>query len=245
VPATLAHIWRHPVKGIGAEPLTAAALSPAGALHGDRAWALLNAEAQDSDAWQPRRNFLQVASGPALAAVTARTEGRAIVLSHPDRPDLTLEPEAAPGALGDWAAPLWPADRPGPARLVRAPGHGMTDMPDPYVSLGSLASLAALSARAGVALDMRRFRINLWLDGLAPWEEAEWVGRRFHLGAVLLEGAEPIGRCRAPEANPATGRRDVNVLALLEAARQDTIFGLYARVIEGGEVARGDRVGPA
>lgn len=242
MPGRLAHIFRHPVKGLGVEALERAELSPEGALAGDRAWALLNAAAPDTDAWQPRRNFLQVASGPALAAIRAATEGARIRLSHPGRPDLLLDPETGGAEIAAWADALWPEDRPRPARLVRAPGHGMTDMPDPYVSLGNMASLRALSERAGALLDPRRFRINLWVDGVAPWEEFDMVGRGFGIGGVALEAAERIGRCRAPEANPETGRRDVNVCQVLENGWGHTDFGIYARVSAAGEVALGDGV---
>ena len=245
--ARLAALYRHPLKGLGSEALPRAALSPEGALAGDRAWALLTAAARDTDAWQPRRNFLQVAAGPALAAIRAATrEDGTLRLAHPDRPDLDLDPAADPHgagtALAAWLAPLWPDSRPAPAGLVRAPGHGMTDMPEPFVSIGNRASLRALSQRAGRPLDERRFRINLWLDGLAPWEEFDLVGRTIRVGAVPLAGAERIGRCRAPEADPETGRRDIDVCRVLEEGWGHTDFGIYARVAAQGAVALGESV---
>lgn len=235
----VAHIWRHPIKGIGSEALDQAQVSPEGALHGDRAWALLNSDAPNQDTWQPRRNFLQVASGPGLATIEARSDGPTITLTHPEAQPLTLLPEADGPALATWVTPFWPEDRPAPGRLVRAPGHGMTDMPDPWISLGNLASLKALSQRAGQDLDMRRFRINLWLDGLSAWEEQDWQGS-ITLGAMTFDIMEPIGRCRAPEANPATGRRDANTNNLLEAAGQNTDFGIYLRARSAGTLRVGD-----
>lgn len=236
----LAQIRRHPIKGIGSEALDAARLSPEGALEGDRAWALLNAAAPDLDDWQPRRNFLVVARGPALAPVRAETRGDRIALSHPERPGLVFDPAHEADALRDWVAPLWPEDSPPPARLVRAPCHGMTDMQEAYVSIGSLGSLDALSDHAGLALDLHRFRINLWIEGLEPWAETGWIGQRLRLGEVELEVAEPIGRCRAPEANPDTGLRDANTNRLLTEIGQGTDFGVYARVTRAGTVCVGD-----
>ena len=243
--ARLGHIFRHPVKGIGSEMLERASLSPDGALEGDRAWALLAADARDVDDWQPRRNFLQVAAGPALACIRARTEANGICLTHPDRENFFLRDCQDGGALGVWLGDLWPAERAGPARLLRAPGHGMTDMPDPFVSVGNLASLRALSQRAGRDLDMRRFRINLWLDGLAPWEEFDWIDREIALGPVRLRGVEPIGRCRATEANPESGRRDVDTLRHLREGWDHTDFGIYMTVLQGGEVSVGSAVTPS
>ncbi|MEM0938008.1 MAG: MOSC N-terminal beta barrel domain-containing protein [Pseudomonadota bacterium] len=240
--ATLAHIFRHPIKGIGSETLEAATVSPAGALHGDRAWALLSGAAPDIDDWQPRRNFLQVASGPSLAAIRATTEGDTVRLSHPERAELHLAPKEGAAPLIAWLDGLWPADRPGPGRLVLAPGHGMTDMAEPYISVGNLSSLRALSERAGCPLDMRRFRINLWLEGLAPWEEFDLLNETLRIGALDFMVAERIGRCRAPEADPETGLRNVNTNRVLEDGWGHSDFGVYVRAQSTGDVHIGDPV---
>lgn len=240
--ATLAHIWRHPIKGIGSEACNSVDLTPEQAVVGDRAWALLNAQADDIDDWQPRRNFLQVASGPALAAIGAVTTETGVLLTHPDRAPLAFEPTTAPDALGTWIADLWPAERPGPARLVKAPMQGMTDVPFSSVSVGNLASLRALSQKAGFDIDMRRFRINLWLDGLAPWEEIDLLNGDIRLGSATLEPVEPIERCRAPDANPKTGSRDIGMLSLLENGWNTRDFGVYFKVKSAGTVAVSDTV---
>ena len=238
--ATLAHIWRHPIKGIGSEACKSAKLTPEAAVVGDRAWALLNADAPDTDDWQPRRNFLQVASGPALSAIGAVSRDTGVLLTHPDRDPLAFEPETAPDALGDWIGDLWPDTRPGPARLVKAPPQGMTDVPFASVSIGNLASLRALSQKAGFDIDMRRFRINLWLDGLAPWEEIDLLEKDISLGSAALEPVEPIERCRAPDANPSSGTRDIGMLSLLEQGWDTRNFGVYFRVKTAGTVSIGD-----
>jgi hypothetical protein len=48
---------------------------------------------------------------------------------------------------------------------------------------------------------------------------------------------EPIGRCRATEANPETGRRDAPTLAALEDGWGHTRFGVYAMVRKGGSMS--------
>ena len=238
--ATLAHIWRHPIKGIGSEACTSVDLTPDAAVVGDRAWALLNEQAPDTDDWQPRRNFLQVASGPALAAIGAVSTETGVLLTHPHRDPLDLAPATAPEALGHWIGDLWPPDRPAPARLVSAPPQGMTDVPFASVSVGNLASLRALSQKAGFDIDMRRFRINLWLDGLAPWEEIDLLGGDITLGSATLAPVEPIERCRAPDANPRTATRDISMLGLLERAWDTRNFGVYFMVATAGTVTLGD-----
>lgn len=236
----LAHIWRHPIKGIGAEAIDAVDLAPDEAVIGDRVWALLNANATDTDDWQPRRNFIQVASGPKIAAVNIETRGTHFALSHPDREDFLFDPKEGGGPLGAWLGDLWPTERPAPARLVRSPVQGMTDVEFASVSIGNLASLRALSQKVGFDVDMRRFRINLWLDGLAPWEEIDLLNGPLQLGTATLEPVEPIERCRAPDANPATGLRDIGMLPTLEDGWKTRDFGVYFKVSKAGRIQVGD-----
>jgi uncharacterized protein YcbX len=241
--AWLAQIWRHPIKGIGSEPLETVGLKPDAPLPGDRAWAVRHARAEARDGWLPRRNFLVVASGPNLARVTAqsRPDGR-IALTHPDRPPLVIEPDRDEDALIAWIRPLWPDRQAAPARLVRAPAKGMADNGEAQISLLSLRSLRVLSQRLGHPLDPRRFRGNLWLDGLAPWEEFDLIGRTVAIGPVEIEITDRIERCRATEANPETGQRDANLLRLLEDGYGHRDFGVYGTVRSGGSLHRGNEV---
>ena len=241
---TLANIWRHPIKGIGAEPLGATTLLPDRPLPLDRAWAVLEAGGDAGGGWRTCRNFLRGAKGPSLMAVAARVDQGVIHLSHPDRPDLAIDPasDAAAPALFAWLAPIYPPDRPAPVSLDRAPNQGLTDAPFASVSVLNHASLRALSQKLGQPLDARRFRGNLWLDGMAPWEEFDLPGQTLAIGTARLEVIEPITRCRATEANPATGRRDAPTLQTLQDGWGHTDFGVYARVIIGGDIAIGNQV---
>ncbi len=241
--ASLAQIWRHPVKGVGAERLEHVELTPNRPLPFDRFWAILEAGGEDGDGWRACRNFIRGAKGPSLMAVVAETleDGR-ISFSHPDCPPLTVDMGAKPEELIEWLLPIYPASRPRPVKVTTAPPEGMSDANFPSVSILGLSSLRALSQKLGQELDPRRFRGNLWIDGLGPWEEFEWVGRRLKVGDAELDVIERIGRCRATEANPATGRRDANTLRALEDGWGHTDFGVYAQVTRGGRVAELDPV---
>ena len=137
--------------------------------------------------------------------------------------------------------PLGPARRPDPDRLVaRRDGGALSDVPEPYVAIASLASNRVLGRRLGRELSIHRWRANLWLDGLAPWEEIDLLGREIIIGVARLRVEQRITRCRATAANPETGRTDADTLGALEAAYDHQDFGVYARVIAGGTVAVGD-----
>ena len=143
-----------------------------------------------------------------------------------------------------WADPLIPAGRARPAAVVVA-GRAMTDSDFPSVSVLSLASLAELSARMGMTLSPHRWRGNLWLEGAEPWAEWGWVGKRFHLGEAVLEVVERITRCSATTVDPETGKVSGDTLGALEARYGHQDFGVYAKVVECGEIATGQEWRPA
>ncbi|MGY6411447.1 MAG: MOSC domain-containing protein [Alkalilacustris sp.] len=241
--ARLAHIVRHPIKAVGVEELATTTLTPGQPLPGDRAWAVAHAAAQLGEGWVPKMNFLRGVSGPELMAIRAETapDGR-LTLTHPRAGRLEFDPSTEGDRLLGWIAPLWPEGRPAPQRLVRAPDTGFCDIPDPWVSILSLVSLRVLSQRMGRDLSIHRFRGNLWLDGLAPWEEFDLIGREICIGGTLLRVRERITRCKATTANPDTGRYDADTLGALEDGWGHTDFGIYAEVLEGGPIRTGDAV---
>lgn len=240
--ARVVQIRRHPIKGIGTELLETATLKPGRPLPMDRAWAVLQDGETDTGGWQRRRTFVQCAAGPALMAITAKAGADTISLHHPDRPDLTFDPETEGERLCDWLMPIWPEARPRPTDLIRAPETGMADLEYASVSIMSFASLRSLSEKLGQALDPRRFRGNIWIDGPSPWEEFDWVGRKIQVGGADLEITERIERCRATEANPDTGQRDVDPPRALQTHWGHRDFGVAARVTRGGTIAPGDSV---
>jgi uncharacterized protein YcbX len=241
----LSAINRHPVKALGHEALTHAALTPGEALPGDRVWAVLHDRsklAPDPDGWARCTTFLRGAACPSLMAVrSAGGPGAAITFSHPDRPPLVVDPgtEAGAAALIAWIDPLIQDGMPRPMALHRA-ARGLTDSRAATVSLMSDASLAALSAHAGLRLLRRRFRGNLWVGDLPAWSEAALTGAAIRIGPAVLDVLGPIERCSAIQANPDTARRDADVLRALETACGAPEFGLHCVVRDGGEIALGD-----
>ena len=175
-------------------------------------------------------------------AVTCSVDGDILHLQHPDRPDISIVPGRNDAALFDWLAPIYPSERPSATALVKSPVEGMSDAPFASVSILNCSSLEALNSRLGQDLDPRRFRGNLWLEGLAPWEEFDLVGKTLCIGDARLDVVEIITRCRATEANPETGRRDANTLNALQDGWGHQDFGVYATVRIGGKVKAGDKV---
>lgn len=239
----LAQIWRYPVKSHGREAIAAARLTAGECLPGDRIWAIAHeASKADHSAWSPCSGFTRVASSPALAAIKAQLhdDSQTVTLSHPDQDSLTVAPDQQPDKLLAWVTPLTAAGRAAPARVIRVPGRGLTDSDYPSLTIGNLASHRAVEGRLGRALQIERWRANLWLDGFPAWEEFDWIGRELQIGGAALRIVERTGRCAAPSANPENGRRDADLLAFLDQQWNHTDFCVHAEVTQSGPIATGD-----
>ncbi|WP_170429347.1 MOSC domain-containing protein [Ruegeria arenilitoris] len=235
-------LWRHPIKSHGREAVQSVTMTPGQTMPGDRVWAVAHeASKADGSDWVPCANFSRGAKAPQLMAIEAHTNEKSLTLSHPDRPELTFDPDHEVQAFLDWVKPLMPADRAASARIIRAPGRGMTDSDFPSISLCNMASNRAVGQKLDTDLSINRWRGNIWFDGLPLWEELDWIGREVQIGAVVFQVRERITRCLATTANPDTGQRDADTLGALETwGHQD--FGVYAEVIRGGEISVGDKV---
>ena len=81
--------------------------------------------------------------------------------------------------------------------------------------------------KAGVDVDMRRFRLNFSVDGLDEWGEFEWVGKReCKIGeTVEIDVTAPIQRCNAVNASPTGEGRDMDLMKVLNAEYGHLDFG--------------------
>lgn len=247
--ATLTHIWRHPVKAHGAEALERVKLSAGKCLPFDRRWAVAHeASKADGSEWVSCSNFSRGAKAPGLMAIVADLDEATgqLTLTHPDLPPLTFDPNTESARLVAWSAPLIPENRTPSARIISVPGRGMTDSDFPSVSICNHASNRAVSGQLGLSrsdpLDLRRWRGNLWLEGLAPWEEFDLVGKRLRIGNAILCVRERITRCKATTVNPETGRVDALTLDALSDGWGMREFGVYATVEESGNMSVSDKV---
>lgn len=241
---TVTSLWRHPIKSHGREALDRVTLTAGQTMPGDRVWAVAHEKSRaDGSQWAPCVNFSRVSKAPGLMAITAQLQDATgqVTLSHPDRDDLTFDPDQDAAAFLDWVAPLMPQNRAASARIIRVPGRGMTDSDFPSVTLCSMASHRAVEQRIGHDLSIHRWRGNIWFDGLPLWSEFDWIDREVQIGQAVMRVRERTDRCLATTANPETGQRDADTLGALDHwGHQD--FSVRAEVIRGGDIAPGDTV---
>ena len=136
-------------------------------------------------------------------------------------------------------------------RLARPdrPGDALDVEPVTLVSLESVAELATRGDHDG-RLDPGRFRMTIEIEGVsAPHAEDTWTGRRVRVGGAVIHIGEPVPRCVVTTLDPNTGLRDFPTLHVIRDyrgvnAENQLEFGVYAAVVEPGEVRVGDPVEP-
>ncbi len=128
-----------------------------------------------------------------------------------------------------------------PVTLIERDGRSWATDSQP----ATLVSQASLDEFGG---DGRRFRMLLELDGLEPYGEDAWSGRRVRVGEVTLLVGPPTPRCALPSYNPDDARRDRDMLRDILARRVaidgEPCLGVFAEVDVPGVVRVGDRFEP-
>lgn len=221
--ASVVEIWRYPVKSMAGERLESSMVTEAG-LEGDRRWALIDRTPNRDGKWF---NIKQHA--PLMTFGSRLVDGRPVITA-PDGSRIGLD-EAFRRVLDDSKRPV---------TLRELPGGNFDDAP---VHIVNLASVAAFGLEAGMELDRRRFRANVYLQGLEPEEEVSWLGRRIVAGEAELEVVDRCVRCAVITRDPDTTVATPDVLEVL-VQRHQKCMGVYCHVVKPGRVAVGDLVGP-
>ena len=249
VPATLASLYRYPVKGLTPEQLPAVTLTPGQTLPADRRYAIENGDSGFDPAnpvWRAKTHYLMLMRNERLAALRTHYDDATHVLTIRQtdaavaRGDLATP--AGRAAIEAWFATHFAGELRGPPRVLTTPGYSFSDVPQKVVSIINLESVAAIADMIGRAVDPLRFRANLYLSGWPAWHEFDLLGRTLAIGAARLKVVKRIVRCAAVNVDPASAARDMEIPRLLMQRVGHMDCGVYAEVVNGGVIAVGDAV---
>ncbi|MEU1540478.1 MOSC N-terminal beta barrel domain-containing protein [Actinacidiphila glaucinigra] len=257
----------HPVKSLGGQRLSEAAVEPWG-LAGDRRWMLADAAGRCvTQREQPRLALARAESSP----------GGGLLLTAPGMPVLDIdvpEPsmtvpvhlwgdrvEAVPageaaaawfsGYLGTEVA-LVHLDDPGRRRPIdpeyARPGETVSFADGFPLLVTTEASLAALNALVAAGdhpgegpLPMDRFRPNAVIAGTDAWAEDTWT--RIRIGEVEFRVVKPCGRCVVTTTDQDTavrGREPLRTLARHRRFGGRLVFGQNLVPVRPGTLRVGD-----
>jgi uncharacterized protein YcbX len=257
-------IWRYPVKSMLGERLEGVAVTERG-LVGDRAYALIDVETgKVVSAKNPRRwpNLFEFRAAYDVPPRDARSMpparltlpgGETLTTDQSDvEPRLSavvgravrLARTAVEGATaeGYWPDYDWLEAR---DRVFEFPLPAGTFFDGALVHLVTTATLRRLGELAPESqFAVPRFRPNFVIDvtdGSEGFVENDWIGRTLQLGAARLRVEGPCPRCVMTTLAQDGLPKDPGVLRTVVQSNHGNV-GVYASVIEGGTVRRGDEV---
>jgi len=248
---TVDSIYRHPVKGLRPELMSSVQLEGGAYFPGDRGYAIEVGPSgfdPESPKHISKQRFTVLARFPSLARVKTRLDDATGTFhlgdAHGFGVQARLDTEEGRGAIERFLQAFLGEDAPGKLRVLESPpGYRFMDHPQGYISVMNLASVREVARAIGQPVDPLRFRANVYVDGLKPWAEDEWVvNQKLTLGAAELTLFKPIVRCVATHVNLETGERDIDMVGQLrEHFGRDTL-GTYFSISQGGRVALGDAI---
>jgi uncharacterized protein YcbX len=264
--ASIASLHLYPIKSCAGLTLQEARLGHAGLEHqgvGDREWMLVDADGGRflTQRQAPRMALIRPALGDGVLRVEAPGQDAlpvpldGIEARRAERAVQVWTHECLAIDEGDEAAAWFSAFLGRPLRLVRFdPAHrrasnrewtgeieALNRFSDGYpILLISQSSLADLNDRlmenGREALPMNRFRPNIVLDGVGPYEE-DYMEALAGNG-VRLKPVKPCPRCPIPSIEQTTGEFGPDPLDILSQYRDDertggVVFGQNMVVLEG------------
>jgi uncharacterized protein YcbX len=179
-----------------------------------------------------------------------------VTLDEPVRTDIYNRVAFGRVVGGPWAAAL-EAYAHRPVLLVRCdqPGGTRIKLGEDHVrngvSIVSDGSLGELARQLGVpAVDARRFRMLIEVEGATRHEEDTWIGGHVSVGSAVLEITKPDARCAITTQDPDTGERDLDTLRTILRYRgfraddpdHKIDFGVLGEVAVPGRIAVGDEI---
>jgi uncharacterized protein YcbX len=242
--ASVAQLWRYPVKSMAGEELPELTFSP-GSVVGDRAYGFVEADTG---------RLVSAKRYGALLECRARCTASGVEVTFPDGTIVSDADELSRRATALLRRDVRFVRHTDPdARAVVAMAAPETLADFAPVHLLAVSALEQVAAEhPGGVWDPRRFRPNVVIDDVGDGDGTEgWLGCDVHLGAeVVVHAVIPTPRCVMTTRAQGELPRDGAILRTLAHSRRRDVgplgvspsIGSYAEVLSPGVVRHGDPV---
>ena len=115
-------------------------------------------------------------------------------------------------------------------------------MPENSVSLINKKSINDFSKKISTDIEFERFRANIYIDGLAAWEERNWIGKTIKINNVDFVVSDEISRCSATNLRPSTDIVTINLPNELKKTYDHINMGLYLVPQQNGVISKEDKI---
>ena len=110
------------------------------------------------------------------------------------------------------------------------------------VSLININSIRDFEKKIDANIEFERFRANLYIDGIEPWNERKWINKILKINNVSFKVERHISRCSATNLQPNTDNATINLPKTLKKYYNHIDMGIYLKPLNDGEINVGNQV---
>ena len=110
------------------------------------------------------------------------------------------------------------------------------------ISLLNIQSIKDFEKKSNNTVEPSIFRGNIYIDGVKPWAEREWLGKVITINNINFKVEKNIPRCVAINLKPKTDDNSVDLLQLLKKNYNHFDMGIFLTALEDGEISIGNSI---
>ena len=100
-------------------------------------------------------------------------------------------------------------------------------MPENSISLLNLNTINDFSKKIDTEIEFERFRGNIYIKGMPPWKEFQWIGKKININNCHFLVTGKIPRCSATNLKPGEIKDDINLPLKLRKVYGHINMGIY------------------
>ena len=110
------------------------------------------------------------------------------------------------------------------------------------ISLINNKSIKDFEDKTNQEIETKRFRGNIYVDGIEAWEERNWIGKIIKINNISFKVEKNIPRCVAINLKPNTDDNSLNLLQSLKKTYNHFDMGVYLTALDDGPINIGDNI---
>ena len=114
--------------------------------------------------------------------------------------------------------------------------------PNNSISLINLNSVKDFSKKINTEIEIERFRGNIYIDKMNPWDEMKLIGKNIKINNCNFQVLGAITRCSATNLRPNTDNNTINLPQTVKKIYGDINMGIYLKPLNDGIINYKDEV---
>ncbi len=110
------------------------------------------------------------------------------------------------------------------------------------ISLININSILDFEKKINNKVEFQRFRANIYIEGIEPWEERTWINKVIKINDISFMVKKNIPRCVAINLKPKSDDNSLNLLQSLKKSYNHFDMGIYLTALNDGHFNVGDKI---